>query len=92
VLGGVYTVGTGIEKGRESKIHLESLRELAASFDVEIQPVLIEIEGKTLRLEGSAEAQYAEWRRLLAELFASETGLLPAPDEGDRGREEQALH
>jgi hypothetical protein len=83
VLGGVYAVGTGIEKGKESKIHRESLRELAGSFDVEIEPVLVEVEGKQLRLEGSAEAQYAEWRRLLSDLFAAETGLATDPNDPD---------
>ena len=34
-----------------------------------------EVEGRTLRLSGSAEAQYADWRRLLRKLFAAETGL-----------------
>ena len=81
VLGGVYTISTGIEKGQESKIHRESLKELAASFDVEITPVLVEVEGQRLRLEGSAEAQYTEWRRLLSELFESETGFGAEPDD-----------
>jgi hypothetical protein len=36
---------------------------------------LVEIDGQTVRLEGSAEAQYAEWRRMLAHIFATETGL-----------------
>jgi hypothetical protein len=81
VIGGVYAIGSGIEKGQESKIHRESLKELAASFDIEITPVLVEVEGRRLRLEGSAEAQYAEWRKLLSELFESETGFGEKPDD-----------
>jgi hypothetical protein len=92
VIGGVYTIGSGIEKAEESKIHRESLKELAASFDVEIAPVLIEVEGHRLRLEGSAEAQYAEWRRLLSELFESETGFGDRPrDLNEAGEEPSGL-
>jgi len=79
-IGGAVVLKNGIDQGKEAKIHLEALRELAASFDAEINPVLVEVEGQTLRLEGSAEAQYAEWRRLLAEIFATETGLPLDPD------------
>ena len=74
VAGGVL-VKDGIDKHQESKMHVEALRELAASFDAEIAPSLVDIEGQTLQLTGSAEAQYANWRRLLRLIFANETGL-----------------
>jgi hypothetical protein len=75
VIGGALAMQSGIEKQKEAKIHKEALKELAASFDAEIEPLLVEVDGQTLRLEGSAEAQFAEWRRLLAEMFATQTGL-----------------
>ena len=65
----------GIERGKEAKIHIESLKELAQSFDAEMEPMLVEVEGRVLRLEGSAEAQYAEWRKLLHEIFSEEVSL-----------------
>jgi hypothetical protein len=37
--------------------------------------MLVEVEGRVLRLEGSAEAQYAEWRKLLHEIFSEEVSL-----------------
>ena len=37
----------------------------------------MDVEGRTLRLTGTAEEQYAEWRRLLHELYKEETGLVP---------------
>ena len=40
-----------------------------------MQPSVVDIEGRTLELKGSAEQQYAEWRRLLRELYENETGL-----------------
>lgn len=79
-VGGAMALQKGISTGQEAKIHKEAIRELAGSFDAEISPVLVEIEGKTLRLQGSAETQYAEWRALLSRIFATETGLAAAPD------------
>ena len=81
IIGGALTLQSGIEKGKEAKIHKEALKELAASFDAEIEPLLVDVEGQTLRLEGSVETQYSEWRRLLAKIFATETGLPVDPDD-----------
>lgn len=78
--GGAIVVKSGFEKSKEAKLNKEALKELAASFDAEIAPVLVEVEGQTLRLEGSAETQFAEWRRMLADIFETETGLPPRPD------------
>jgi hypothetical protein len=89
VLGGAMVVQSGVEKGKEAKIHKAAIQELAASFDSEVEPLLVEVEGQTLRLEGSAEAQFTEWRRLLHEIFLAETGLPPDPNSppaGGRGR------
>jgi hypothetical protein len=36
---------------------------------------VVEVEGETHELTGSAEAQYAQWRALLKRIYASETGL-----------------
>jgi len=75
VVGGAVAIAEGAKKRKESKMHVEALRELAVSFDVEIEPLLIDVEGLTMQLTGSAEAQYADWRRLLRKMFAAETGL-----------------
>ncbi|MFQ5669079.1 MAG: hypothetical protein ACE5HD_01010 [Acidobacteriota bacterium] len=80
VIGGALVLQSGIEKGKEGKIHVAALKELAASFEAEIEPTRVEVEGKSLRLRGSAETQYAEWRKFLAEIFANETGQTLDPD------------
>ena len=72
---GALVLQEGIATGKQAKMHLAALQELAASFDSEMEPLLVEVEGRVMRLEGSAEAQYAAWRRLLGEVFASETGF-----------------
>lgn len=83
ILGGVVALQSGIAKGREAKIHEEALKELAASFDAEVDPLLIEVEGQTLRLTGSVETQYRTWRELLRTLFLEETGFPVDPDTGE---------
>ena len=77
---GAVIVGTavlmdGMQKSEEAKMHVESLRELAASLDADVAPLLIEVEGEVTRLSGSLETQYETWRSLLRKIFASETGL-----------------
>ncbi len=81
VIGGIASIQSGIQKGKEAKIHRDALRELAASFDSEMAPLVVDVEGQTFELRGSAETQFAEWRRLLREILAAETGLPPSPDE-----------
>ena len=76
-LGGIYAVKSGFDKRAEIKMHTESLKQLGDSFQAEVQPMVVDIEGRTLQLKGSAEEQYAEWRRLLHELYKEETGLVP---------------
>ena len=43
----------------------------------------MDVEGRTLRLTGTAEEQYAEWRKLLHELYREETGLVPTAPAAD---------
>lgn len=83
IIGGVVAIQSGIAKGKEAKIHEEALKELAASFDAEVDPLLIEVEGQTLRLTGSVETQYKTWRELLRTLFLEETGFPVDPDTGE---------
>lgn len=75
VIGGMYAFKSGLDKRAEIKIHTESLKQLGDSFQNEVQPMVVDVEGRTLQLKGSAEEQYAEWRQLLRELYENETGL-----------------
>lgn len=77
VAGGVAAVISGYRKREEAKIHTESIKEISGSFQSEAAPLIVDVEGRTLRLTGTAEEQYAEWRRLLHELYKEETGLVP---------------
>ena len=79
VLGGMYAFKSGLDKRAETKVHAESLKQLGESFQSEVQPMVVDVEGRTLQLKGSAEEQYAEWRQLLRELYEDETGMPAAP-------------
>lgn len=82
IFGGVIAIQSGIAKSQEAQFHAEALNELAASFDSEIEPLLIDVEGQTLKLQGSLETQYTTWRQLLRDLFVSETGVPVDPNSG----------
>ena len=81
--GGVAAVISGYRKREEAKIHIESLKEISGSFQSEAAPLVVDVEGRTLRLTGTAEEQYAEWRRLLHDLYREETGLVPTAPAAD---------
>lgn len=73
-LGGIYALKQGYDTYQQAKIHEAALKELAASFDAEIKPIVVEVEGEVVKLSGSLEAQYAEWRRMMREIYEAETG------------------
>lgn len=75
LIGGMEALRSGIAKGKEAKIHRAALQELGQSFEAEVEPLVFEVEGQTLKLTGSAEAQFAEWRALLQDIWLHETGL-----------------
>ena len=80
VLGGAYAIKTGFDKDSETEIHRVAIEELDDSFSAEATPLVVEVEGETHELTGSAETQYAQWRVLLRRIYASETGLVAVPN------------
>ncbi len=79
-VGGVAAVMSGIKKYEDAKTAAQEVKELARSFENEAGSQVVEVEGRSLKLVGTAEEQYREWRRLLAALYAEETGSVsPAP-------------
>jgi hypothetical protein len=76
VVGGLYGIKSGFDKAAETGIHQAAIEELDASFSAEASPLVVEIDGETHELTGSAEVQYEKWRGLLREIYASETGLI----------------
>lgn len=74
VIGGIAAVKSGLDKRREAEIHAESLRELSQSLGSEITPYVLDVEGRTIELTGTADAQYQQWRGILRQIYATETG------------------
>ncbi len=82
--GGMAGILSGLKKRANAKIHTAAIQELASSFNAEVAPRVMEVEGRTLRLTGTAEDQYREWREMLRELYRQDTGGLdPAADPLD---------
>ena len=75
VVGGIVGIKSGLDRKKEAEIHAESLRELSQSLGSEITPYVLEIEGRTIELTGTADAQYKQWRGILRDIYAAETGL-----------------
>lgn len=81
MIGGMAAIHAGIATSKEAKIHAEAIRELAASVETELEPIVIEVRGQTLRLSGSAETQYQEWQQLMREIWVTETGFPVDPNQ-----------
>jgi len=75
LLGGTDLLKSGLEMRDESDIHADVLRELSESLEPEIDPFTLELEGRAVTLGGSIETQYEQWRSLLSDIYATETGM-----------------
>ena len=80
MLGGIAALQAGFRQAQEKAMHVAALKELATSFDGEVAPLLVEVEGQQLKLTGSAEKQFTEWRELLRRVFSIETGVPGDPN------------
>lgn len=78
-IGGVTAVMSGIKKFSDAKVAAQEVKELASSFGSEAAAQTVEVEGRTLKLTGTAEEQYREWRRLLAAIYREENTPAPNP-------------
>ncbi len=75
VVGGIGAIRSGLQRRKEAEIHAESLKELSQSLGTEITPYVLDIEGRTIELSGTAEEQYDQWRDILGQIYQQETSL-----------------
>ena len=75
VMGGVTAIKSGLDRRKQTEIHEQALQELTQSLSLEIAPNVLDIEGETRELTGSAERQYSAWREILADIYREERGL-----------------
>jgi hypothetical protein len=76
IIGGQVII-SGFNVSKEAEINEAAIRELSESFSDEMQPVVMEFEGKQYELKGSAEEQFNQWRKLLRKIYYAETGFEP---------------
>lgn len=83
--GSFYALQRSYDAYKWTRIHEQDLDELAGGFNNEIQPTVMEAEGRVYRLGGSLDERYRSWREILRRIFALETGLPPSEDSpGDQ--------
>ena len=75
---------SGLKKYADAKVHAQTLKEMSETFQSEVAPQVVDVEGRTLKLSGTAEEQYREWRKLLRDLYLEENGtavrVAPTPE------------
>ena len=74
VIGGVQAIASGFAKRKEAEINKAAIEELGQSFSAEAHPLVVEVNGETVRLTGTAKEQYSKWRRMLHDLHVLEEG------------------
>ena len=91
IIGGAAGIYSGIQKNKEAEINREAIEELGVSFSSEAEPLVIEVEGETVRLTGTAKQQYTHWHELLRQIYARETGLIPMDSDSQTEAPTQEL-
>ncbi len=86
---GWRTIMDAFQQHRAAGIHREEIKELSESFVAEAAPMVVEVQGESMRLTGTAEAQYESWRKLLRDIYETETGFSDTVQVGDPARSQQ---
>ena len=88
LIGGQVFV-SGVNISSQAEMHRTAIQELSESFDNEMKPLVMEFQGKTYELTGSAEEQYLRWRELLRQIYYAETGLDDGTSREEKGAPEK---
>ena len=86
---GWSTIVNAFSQYRAANLHREEIKELSESFVAEAAPMVVQVRGETMRLTGTAEAQYESWRRLLKQIYETETGFTESIQVGNPARSQQ---
>jgi hypothetical protein len=86
---GWNTIVNSFSQYRSANIHREEIKELSESFVAEAAPMTVQVQGETMRLTGTAEAQYESWRKLLKDIYETETGFTETIQVGSPARSPQ---
>jgi len=68
VSSGVRQIGEASNIEAEAELNRTALVELGQSFDADVKPIVLEVEGQNVELTGSAQAKFRQWRKVLRAL------------------------
>lgn len=86
---GMRTIMDALRQRSAANLHREEIKELSESFVAEAAPMVVQVQGETMRLTGTAEAQYESWRKLLRQIHETETGFSDSVEVGSPARSPQ---
>ena len=72
---GIRTIIEAWQLRQSTNSYRAQIGELSESFIAEAAPLVIEVEGQSRRLTGTAESQYEGWRKILKEINQLETEI-----------------
>ncbi len=81
VIGSATVISKAILKKNEAEQYAERLRELATETERELVPTTIELENRTIKLQGSVDEQYVELKSVLRDLYYEDLGLTSPADK-----------
>ncbi|NIO08900.1 MAG: hypothetical protein GTO40_13150 [Deltaproteobacteria bacterium] len=84
VVGATMAMEASRQAKADMEIHQVALEELGNSLTEDLKVTVVEIEGETVELRGTAEAKFKQWREMLNEIHKREVGELDpfVPSEG----------
>lgn len=72
---GGYALKQGLHTKQKAAEQTERVAEMGASLEAVIAPQVIALEDRTVTLTGTAEAQYAQWREMLHQIYEQERSV-----------------
>ena len=66
---GAGLLDSALGDNEEAKVHKETILEVSKSFDSDIAPSVIEMEEKTVKLDGTLTQQFIQWQEVLKEIY-----------------------
>lgn len=70
---GAALMVSAVGSSREAKVHENTIKEVSLSFDGEIAPKVVEMEGLQIKLDGNIKDQFNKWQVVLEDIYESES-------------------
>lgn len=78
---GGYALKQGLQTKQRAAEQTERVAEMGSSLEAVIAPQVIALEDRTVTLTGTVEAQYAQWREMLHQIYEQERSV---PGSGEQ--------